>query len=87
MNSTVKLLGAFVAGAAIGIAAGILIAPDSGRKTRKKLLNESKRLKDQFSDSLTKTVDSMKSSYNKKLDEYAKAGKGALESTRDTLKL
>lgn len=87
MNSTFKYLGAFVTGVALGVAAGILIAPESGRKTRRKLLNESRRLKDQLSDSVTKSIDSVKSSYNKKIDEYAKAGKGALESTRETLKL
>ncbi|HEX5172331.1 MAG TPA: YtxH domain-containing protein [Cyclobacteriaceae bacterium] len=86
MNS-IKFLGAFITGVALGTVVGILVAPESGKKTRKRLADESKRIKGEFSDTLSKTLDTVKSSYNKKLDEYAEAGKGAVESTKNTLKV
>ena len=87
MNTTVKIIGGFLAGAALGTAAGILMAPDSGRKTRKRMIDESKKLSDQFSDSVAKTFDTVKSTYNKKLDEYAKSGKSSIDSLKDTIKM
>ena len=87
MNSKIKSLGMFVAGVAIGVGAGILMAPNSGKKTRKKLLDESRKMTDQFADTLSKKLDTVKSSYNKRLDDYAKSGKSAIEGAKDTLKI
>lgn len=39
-----KVVGSLVAGAAVGLAAGILLAPDKGKKTRAKLLEDAKDL-------------------------------------------
>ena len=39
-----KVVGSLAAGAAVGLAAGILLAPDKGKKTREKLLGEAKDL-------------------------------------------
>lgn len=83
MNSNVKYVGTFMAGIALGVAAGILLAPDSGEHTRKKLVDESKKLKDQFSDSLSKTLGSLKTTYNKKLDELTRSGKEELQHAKD----
>jgi gas vesicle protein len=87
MNSTIKYLGVFITGIALGVAAGVLMAPESGEKTRKKLLSESKKLRDKFSESLSQGIDELKSNYNKKVDEYARVGKGKIEEGKDTLKL
>lgn len=38
------LFAAFLGGAAVGAAAGILFAPESGKETRRKLAKESSRL-------------------------------------------
>jgi gas vesicle protein len=39
-----------LAGIAIGVAIGVLIAPDKGTATRKKLADKGRELKDQFND-------------------------------------
>ena len=45
MASTKMILG-FIAGASIGAIAGILLAPDSGPATRKKIIDKSTDVKD-----------------------------------------
>ncbi|MEQ9413560.1 MAG: YtxH domain-containing protein [Cyclobacteriaceae bacterium] len=44
MNTKTKVIGGFIIGAALGAASGLMLAPISGRKTRKKLKEESRRL-------------------------------------------
>lgn len=46
MNSTGKILTALVAGAALGAVAGILLAPDKGSETRRKLKEKGKKFRD-----------------------------------------
>jgi gas vesicle protein len=87
MSSKIKSLGMFVAGVAIGVGAGILMAPNSGKKTRKRLLDESRKVTDQFADTLTKKLDTVKSSYNKRIDDYAKSGKTVIDGAKDSLKI
>ena len=45
MNSG-KIIAAFVLGAAVGAALGILFAPDKGSETRKKINEEGKKMSD-----------------------------------------
>lgn len=47
MSTKTSLL-ALVAAAAAGAAVALLIAPDSGKKTRKKLMKEAESIKDTF---------------------------------------
>jgi len=55
-NDNVKLIGALLLGAAVGGALGILMAPDKGSETRKKILAKgddlTDALKDKFQDFL-----------------------------------
>ena len=50
MNDSFKTLLAFVGGVAAGAAFGILMAPDKGSETRKKILSRAKDLSDDFTD-------------------------------------
>jgi gas vesicle protein len=86
MNTTVKVLGGFLVGAVAGTVAGLLFAPDSGKKTRKRLFDESNRLRGEFSDSVSHTIDSAKKTYNEKLDEYAKNGKSSIDTLKESMK-
>lgn len=53
-NNTGKLIGALITGAAIGGVIGIILAPNKGSKTRKKILKKSAEhkmvLKEKFND-------------------------------------
>jgi YtxH-like protein len=53
MNTTSKILLGFVAGAAIGGALGILLAPDKGLETRRKIVEKGSELGDTISESVT----------------------------------
>jgi gas vesicle protein len=67
MANTKTVLG-FIAGAAIGAIAGILLAPDSGTGTRKKIIDKSGDLKDAVKDSITGLLDKLQ----KGVDEEVK---------------
>jgi hypothetical protein len=53
MNNTSKILLGFIAGAAIGGALGILLAPDKGSETRRKIVEKGSELGDTISESVT----------------------------------
>jgi gas vesicle protein len=50
MNDSFKTMLAFIGGAAAGAAIGILLAPDKGSETRKKILSKAKDLGDGLTD-------------------------------------
>ena len=54
MNNTQKVLIAAVAGAIVGVLAGILIAPDKGSETRKKIADQSRKVTDQVKEAATR---------------------------------
>lgn len=74
MNSTGKILTALVAGAALGVVAGILFAPDKGSETRKKLKQKGKKfkadMKEKFRQGKEKFED-MAQSVKEKAEEFA----------------
>jgi gas vesicle protein len=63
MNTTMKVLGGFLGGVALGTLAGILIAPDRGSNTRKKFKDESKRLYSEIGESVAHTMRELTSSF------------------------
>lgn len=50
MNTTSKMLAAMAVGAAVGAIAGIMLAPDKGSETRRKLKEQGKRVADNLKD-------------------------------------
>jgi gas vesicle protein len=57
------ILGAVLLGAAAGVIAGILFAPDKGSVTREKIKEASEDLKDTVKDKFNEFVDSVKEKY------------------------
>lgn len=57
MNDSFKTMLAFIGGAAAGAAIGILLAPDKGSETRKKILSKAKDLGDDLSDAAMEKYD------------------------------
>ncbi len=66
--SSKTLLG-FVAGAAVGALAGILLAPDKGSNTRKKISSKACDITDSIKNSFGEFVDGIKGSYSNVKDE------------------
>jgi gas vesicle protein len=58
MGQTKMILG-FIAGASIGAIAGILLAPDTGANTRKKIIDKSGDLKDSVKNTVTGLIDKL----------------------------
>ncbi|MEX1002616.1 MAG: YtxH domain-containing protein [Crocinitomicaceae bacterium] len=56
-NNTGKIIGAALAGVAIGGVLGILFAPDKGSETRRKLLEKGADLKDLIQDKIARAID------------------------------
>jgi gas vesicle protein len=83
MNTTSKVTLGILAGATLGLITGILMAPDSGKKTRERLMGKSKDLKNKMVDSL----DEVKKAYNRKIETFATEGKSGLESIKNGLKV
>lgn len=60
MNNYSKLLMAMMAGAAAGVAVGILIAPDKGSKSRKKIAEQARKLADSVLSKADETMNEVK---------------------------
>ena len=54
-----------LAGAAIGAIVGILIAPDKGSETRKKLMSKGEGYADAFKEKYSKVIDTASKEYQK----------------------
>ncbi len=83
MNTTTKIITGFVAGASLGILTGILIAPNSGKKTREKLADQTKDLKNR----VVGSFDDAKKAYNKEVETLLNSGKSGIDSLKSTLKV
>jgi gas vesicle protein len=84
---TKKLIGGLLAGAAIGVAIGMLLAPRSGQETQKKILGGSKRLANDLKNAVGDSIDSIKNRYNSLVDDTAKRGKEVISQASDRAKV
>jgi len=73
MNRSEKTLFAFVIGAAAGLAAGFLFAPEKGKNTRKKLSDKATELKDELKENID--ADKLRSLANSAISGVEKYGK------------
>jgi gas vesicle protein len=62
-NDNIKILGALLLGAAVGVGLGMLFAPDKGSETRKKIIKTGEDLKDDFAEKLNDFVEGVKDKF------------------------
>lgn len=77
MDSSKVLLG-FLGGLAIGAIAGILLAPEKGSDTRKKVLNMASDVTDSVEDSIHQALDKVKDKYSQTIREGEELANEAL---------
>lgn len=88
MANTKTLLG-FVAGAAVGALAGILLAPDKGSETRRKISKKTSDLGDSLKNSFNDFVDGIKDSYanmKSEAEDAADQGKSKINGLKNEAK-
>ena len=85
MNTKAKVLGGILLGAALGIVTGILVAPQSGKKTRKKILMRSKEWSNQMKDKANAHINEAKETYNNKLSRITKKGHSFVNDMADAV--
>ena len=83
MTTTSKVITGVLVGASVGIIAGILIAPDSGKRTREKLADKAKDLKSR----VTGTLDDARIAYNREIESLMSNGKSGIDSLKNSLKV
>ena len=86
-NDPKNLIGGFIAGAAIGIAVGMLLAPTEGKQTRKKIVDGSVKLKDDLVGTVNESIEKLKDQFSGKIDQLAKEGKQKVDYTSEKIKV
>jgi gas vesicle protein len=74
-NDGFKIMSGFFIGAIGGLLTGILIAPESGKDTRKKISDTANKIKDDLSDFADETLEATKKSISETIDELVENGK------------
>ena len=85
MNTKMKVVSGFLIGAAVGTATGLLLAPRSGKKTRMKIKDETKRMADDAVKKANESIDSAKKALNQKIDQYRTKGKPEVDAHLEAL--
>jgi gas vesicle protein len=78
-----NLIGGFIVGAALGAAAGLLLAPTSVVKTRRKLVNNGMKVKKSVVDYVESSIDTLRSQINRKIDQATGRAKDTVNYAAD----
>jgi gas vesicle protein len=87
MKDSKNLIGGLIAGTAMGIAIGMLLAPASGESTRKRIVDGSVKLKDDLLTTVDDSMENLKKQFNTRADMLAKGGKEIINQTNEKTKL
>ncbi len=82
-NDAFKILAGFIIGATAGLLAGLLVAPESGKGTRKKISDTADKIKHDLHDFAEETLEATKKSISETVDDLVKGHK---EKDQATLK-
>ena len=88
MSSSKTLLG-LVAGAAIGAIAGILLAPDKGSETRKRISSKTGDLADNVKNSFGEFIDQVKNTYSKaddNMEDFEASSRAKMSGIKEDFK-
>ena len=77
-----RLLSGIIAGALAGIAAGVLMAPEKGDKTRKRLNKEGTRFRGDVEKSLNEGIYNLLDSVSSAIDDYSKRSQKSLKQAK-----
>jgi gas vesicle protein len=87
MKNIKKFAGGFVTGVAIGVTAGMLLAPTSGPQTRERISSGSRKLKNNIKNYVDDSLEVMRRQINGKIDKLAKDGKQLVNDTTEKVKV
>lgn len=87
MKDAQKVIGGLIAATAIGVAIGLLLAPQSGKNTRRKIIDGSLKVKDDFMSSVDASIDALRKQLNAKIDQLAKGGKEVVNHASEKVKV
>lgn len=74
-NDVFKVIGGMLVGAIGGLVAGMLIAPDSGKGTRKKIADTASKINNELHDFAEETIEATKKSISETVDDLVKGHK------------
>lgn len=75
-----SLIGGLIVGAALGAAAGLLLAPTSGKSTRRKLVRDSMKVKKGVVDYVETSIEGLRSQLNKRIDQVTRGAKETINN-------
>ncbi|MEQ8925387.1 MAG: YtxH domain-containing protein [Fulvivirga sp.] len=87
MNNTIKATLSFVTGVTAGAILGILTAPSSGKKTRKRIVDEIDTTKSTLEEMANAKLDEAKRLLNWTVEEEAQKGHQAINKAKEKVKV
>ncbi len=85
MNNTAKIIAGVMVGAAAGALTGMLLAPDSGKNTRRKIVTTTNDLVNELKEEVDEKTGKAKDSYNKNLERAATSTKNGVDQAKEKL--
>ena len=85
MKTGLKVFAGMLAGAGVGLLAGVLMAPDKGIKTRRKIRKELADFEKEIEKAANKKVGEVKKEFSTKANEYKEEGKKILKKVPEVL--